>query len=453
MGAVRRLETAPEPRRDLDAERAVLAAVMLDNATLARLESLVAPEDFHHPGHAVVWQAMARLGREGTPIDVQTLASAVGADVLRSYGGNQFLGELTDTIPTVAHCEAHARIVADHAAARRATDLLERALLTLRDRSRTSPDALALAAAHAAELSATRRGELPRHVSSHVEQALEDLQWALDYGSTGLTTGLPSLDGDQELPGLTAGMHPRQVWVIAGDTGSGKTSFAMQVARHVAERGRGVLVVSQEMGGDELVWRWACADLGVDSRLVRSGRIGPEDQGRIFAHAQTLARLPVWIEDRTATLADVRAKALTLRAQGRDLGLLVIDYLQILAVPTELARAQRVQQLEELTRGVKRLARELRVPVLLLSQLSRASFARSGPPTRHDLRGSGSIEQDADVIALLHARVERDANGAELRQPVERVDLILDKHRQGETGTVALEFVRSQTRFREVGAE
>lgn len=451
--------TEKATRYDLDAERAVLAEALLAPEILSQLAAALRPEDFYEPAHVLVWAAVQAVHGAGHPVDVRTLATELqGRGRLNTAGGAQYLGDLSCALPSVAHWEAHVAIVAEHARARRAREAVLRALASLDSPDKPSGEAVTDALSHVAALRDESRGPGgSRPVEDCAVELWEDLEALLARGSRAVLTGLPSLDGTEDREGLLGGLHSGQLVCLAAPTGGGKTALAMQVAEHVARGGRPVLVVSQEMPARELLTRLAAAKAGLPASRARAGRFGSGEMERFGEALEDLARLPLEILDTgRATPSDVRAQALRLKALRGDLGLIVVDYLQILR--PDHRDPNPVRQLEEMSRDLKTIPVEAGCPLLLLSQFNREPARAAREPQLHDLRGSGSIENDADVVIFLHAGPPpKDPDtGEQLPRPDrEPTDLIVAKHRQGSTGRAKLIFDRPSTRFEEasVGVE
>lgn len=438
------------PRYDPEAERAVLGELLLDPSLLARVRALLSAAELYEPRNVAVFESIVSVCERGLPLDVTTLAAdLLDRGRLQAVGGAQYLGELTETIPTTAHWEAHARIVAEHARGRRAREALVRALTEL-DRPGPAPgEAIANATAHLADVTGKASAGACKSVLDHAVDLWAELERGLQGGSRAVRSGLRCLDGDDEEYGLTGGLHPGQLWCLAAPPGGGKTALACQIAETVAAAGRPVLIVSQEMPGRELLTRLCCARTGLPSARVRAARFGHGEIDQFSGALEELSRLPLEILDSgRATPAEVRAQALRVRAERGDLGLVVVDYLQILQ-PDHRDPSQ-VRQLEEMTRALKTLPLEADCPLVLLSQFNREPARAAREPQLFDLRGSGSIENDADVVAFLHAPPppKDEESGATVARPSrEKVELIIAKHRQGATGRASLIFDRPRTRF------
>ena len=440
-------EGLPEVLCDVSAERAVIAAVLLDaegeRAVLPRVRAVLAgAEEFYDPRIAEVWRALCAISDRGERIDILTLAAELrGRERLNAVGGSQFLGELTEEIPTVAHCEAHARIVADCAAARRYRDALREGLSIL---GRGGAPALRDALARVAAARTARRGLAVRTMRAVVESAWGQMIDALDGKRWPVPTGFKGLDGDEHREGLLAGgLHRRELVIVAADQGGGKTAWALQVLVHAARCGLSVLLISQEMSAEELHWRAACGVAGVPASHVRAARLTQEEIDALQAASRGLADLDIRVCDAGCSAEDVRIAALGCQGE-RPVHLVVVDYLQILDPPAGADESKQAELIDANSRAMKVLARDLDCPVVLLSQFNRAGQLAARKPRIQDLKGSGGIESHADVVIIPFPAEGRGDGPAPLSY---EVDLLVLKQRNGPTGEVRVTFERTFTRF------
>lgn len=434
---------ARDPHADLEAERSVLGTVLLDNRVMGKLATIVRDEDFSVPIHALLWQVMLDLHCAQEAIDVVTVVSRLRRmDRLNTIGGAQFLGEVTDGIITTAHVESHARLVAAHARCRRARLGYQEAVSVIDmggDPDVCLADARGRARKWDVEKPARRRTMLDHavHAWSSIESAAE--------GKRLITpTGFRGFDGTEAQAGVTGGMHPGQLWLLAADQGFGKTTWAMQVARYVASQGLVVLVFSLEMTGDSLALRMACGDIGVSMQDAVNGRLSSDDMGRLGESMQTVSDLStLLVIDDCETMEDIESECLAAFAENDRIGLIVIDYAQIVRPSAGYERKTTTDQISHTSRTSKRLAKRGRCPLLLLSQFSREGQKAEREPVPRDLKGSGSLESDADVIVFLWQE-----RGQE-RQREEAMQGIVAKNRMGDVGKVPMVFERYRTRFSE----
>lgn len=440
------LAPARELHVDLEVEKAVLGTVILDNRTIGRLLTIVTPSDFYVPTHALLWEVMVHLHRAASPIDVITIAAELRLrERLNTIGGAQYLGELTDFIATTAHSETHGQILAARARCRRAREGYVEAIAVLD--AGGNPDLCLADARTRARRHDVEKPVRRRTMIDHCVVAWERMESAVGGRSFVTPTGFAGFDGNKTIPGVTGGMHPSQLWVLAADQGFGKTTWALQVARYVASTGRIVLVFSLEMQGDQLALRMACGDIGVSMQAAANGRLDPDTMTELGTSMNAVAGITALrIIDDCDTMEDIESECLAAIAElGVDerLGLIVIDYAQIVRPGANDSRKTTTEQISNTSSSAKRLAKRGNCPVLLLSQFSREGQKADRKPVPLDLKGSGSLESDADVIVFLWQE-----RGQE-RQREEPMMAIVAKNRLGDVGEVQMTFERYRTRFSE----
>jgi replicative DNA helicase len=460
------LDDAPEdPLVDLAAERALLGAVLLDlnqqDGTFERIRRIVRVSrstragqvsydgDFSDPRHNVIFACMGVVLSRGEPIDVLTVSDELRvahgpgrAGLLNTVGGSQYIGDLSSEVTTTAHCESHARIVAEHAAARRLRDACRDSLLLLKRGPRAARDALALLASVHVE----RRGKAVRSMRDVVISAWQQYEDVLDRRRLPVPTGFAALDGDERQPGLFAGgLHRGELVVIAADQAGGKTAFALQLAAAAATPGLSVLIISQEMNAESLHWRMACSLAGVDGTHVRAGLLSQDELNAVQTASDRLANLDLRICDAGCSAEEIRVAALACQGE-RPLHLVIVDYLQILDAPEAGDEVKQHELIDHNAKAMKKLARELDCPVVLLSQFNRSGQNAGRKPRIQDLKGSGGIESHADVILVIYPEGGRGDGPPPPRMDVE---LLVLKQRSGPTDSVPLVFERQYTRFTE----
>jgi replicative DNA helicase len=437
------------PPQNLEAERAVLGGIVRANDAINRVVELVGPDDFYQPAHRQVFAAMLDLSERGAPIDPITLAEALRLrNQLDDVGGPAGLAGLADATPTAAGIETQARAVRDRALLRRLIAAASTIIARGYDEAGDVDDFLDQAERSVFEL--TERRVRPSFVAARdlIRDAFRVVETRAESGAptTGVPTGFPALDD------MTGGLQPNDLVIVAGRPSMGKTAFALNLAGHAAlQERRGVAVFSLEMSREQLVIRMLCAEAKVDAARLRSGFLSERDWRELTRAAGRLSEAPLFIDDTPAvTVLEVRAKARRLMAE-RPLGLLIVDYLQLMRGP-ESGGERREQEISEISRGLKALAKELSVPVIALSQLNRGLELRDEKrPKLADLRESGAIEQDADVILFLYRdavyrnREWREANP----DKVGDAEVIIGKQRNGPIGTVHLEFLDRFTLFQD----
>lgn len=436
------------PPQNVDAERAVIGGVLLEPEAATRAVEIVGPDAFYRPAHARIFRAIVALFARREPIDVMTVAEELGkSGDLEAIGGMAALTDLLDSTPSAANIEHYARIVLDKHILRQliraSTEIAEDAYA-----ARSEADAILDASEQKIfKISESRVSQGFVHIKEILKERFEEIQRVHETREsvTGLATGFIDLDA------YTAGFHPSDLVIIAGRPSMGKTSFALNIAQHVAlVEHRPVAIFSLEMSKELLVQRILCSEAQVDAQKVRKGFTTPEDIKRLTNAAGLLGEAPVFIDDTPAiTTLDMRARARRLKSE-HDVALVIIDYLQLARTSDKVENRQ--QEISSISRSLKALAKELSIPVIALSQLSRAVEARGGDkrPMLSDLRESGAIEQDADLVLFLY-RAEFYDPGDPDKQG--KADLIIGKQRNGPTGDVPLVFEKTYTRFHSAARE
>lgn len=424
-----------------EAEQAVLGAMLLDQDAALLATELVQDDMFYREGHRRLFRAMVGLVEHRTVIDPVTLRDELGRrGELDAVGGADYLSELVDAVPTAANLEYHARIVKDKAILRRLIETSTGIITEAYDGRSTASDLLDKAESRIFQISQERGSEGFARLKEMLWPTMERIEALQRSGKS--ITGVPS--GFVDLDKLTSGFQPSELVIVAARPSMGKTAFCLNVATHAAVEGEGVAIFSLEMSRDQLVQRMLTAEARVDSQRVRQGGLRDADFTNLARAAGVLQSCPVWIDDTPSlSLLEMRSKARRLKAEN-DIKMVVVDYLQLMRSP-EYAE-NRVQEISDISRSLKALARELEVPVVALSQLSRASEQRGGErrPILSDLRDSGAIEQDADLVVFIH-RPEYYDREDDTKKGL--ADIMLAKNRNGPTGDVQLRFSREYTRF------
>ena len=429
------------PAQNLEAEQAVLGGVLLDNFALNRALEILQQGDFYKEVHRRIFQAMLDLHERNESIDLVTLTEALKqrAD-LASIGGAAYLTELVNVVPTAANISHHAKIVHEKSLVRQlvqtATEIATRGY----DSVERIEDLLDYAEQRIFGISDAKVKPSFYPIREIVKESFEMIERRYEQKEsvTGVSTGFPDLDD------LTAGLHPGDLSIIAGRPGMGKTALALNMAAHAAvEKHLPVAIFSLEMAREQLVIRMLCAEARVDAHKLRSGYLGAADWPKLTTAAGRITEAPLYIDDSPAlSVLDLRAKARRLK-KDKGLEMIIVDYLQLMR--GRGAADTREQEISEISRSLKALAKELRVPVVALSQLSRAVESRTERrPQLSDLRESGAIEQDADVVMFVYRE--------ELYRPTEEnrnmAEIIVGKQRNGPTGVVKMVFLKEYTRFR-----
>ena len=441
-----------QPPYSIEAEVSVLGGMLIDNDAVARAIEVVDDSMFYREANRRLFRSMARLFERGDVVDVITLNEELKkTNELESTGGASYLAELLDAVPTAANIEYHARIVREKALLRRLIDAASDIIRDVYDQGeRDVEEVLDHAEQRVFRVAETHQREgfvWIKEILWPTFEHIEKLQESAG-GITGVATGFKDLDR------MTTGLQKGELIIVAARPSMGKTSWILNVAQTAAiEHNTTVAIFSLEMSKEQLVQRFLCAEGRVDAQRLRRGKMSPDEYQRLAAAAGHLNTAPLWIDDSPgSTVLEMRAKARRLKSDT-NLGLLVIDYMQLMSGNTRAEN--RVQEVSEISRGLKALARELEVPVVALSQLSRAPEQRTDRrPLLSDLRDSGSIEQDADLVMFLYrpeyyfGPVDKDGNSLEGKS-----ELIVSKHRNGPTGVVNLYFHKAYTRFDSVTSE
>jgi replicative DNA helicase len=421
--------------------------MLLDQDAALRGAELLDDGLFYREAHRRLFRAMRRLVERRVVIDHVTLRDELQRKgELEAAGGEVYLAELIDAAVTVANLEAHAAIVREKAVLRQLIEASTAIVSRAYEGALPANELLDDAESRIFQISQYRKAEGFSRLKEMLWPTMERIERLHSLGKT--ITGVPS--GFRDLDDLTTGFQPSDLIIVAARPSMGKTAFCLNVAAHAAFHEQGVAIFSLEMSKESLVQRLLCAEARVDSQRVRKGDLRDSDYTLLARAAGDLSRCPVWIDDSPAlTLLEMRSKARRLRLEN-EVKLIVVDYLQLMRSPAYAEN--RVQEISDISRSLKALARELEVPVIALSQLSRASEQRGGErkPILSDLRDSGAIEQDADIVLFIHRPemyepTDKDGNSNE-----GKAELIVAKHRNGPTGHVDLYFHKQITRFASV---
>lgn len=438
----------PNNRRQMpqntDAEASLLGAVLIDSDALVKIADSISSDDFFDARHKHIYEAIQQLYEKRSPIDVLTLSDQLKTNgYLEGVGGASYLTELTNYVPTAAHVEQYADIVAQKAMRRRLIHTSQELTTLGYDEAKPLKDLIESAEAKLFEVS-------NKHVKQSVvsiENILADSFERLDelHKDSGKIRGVPT--GFRDMDNILAGLQRSDLFILAARPSMGKTAFSLNLAHNVAVMAKeAVLVFSLEMSKEQLVDRLLSMESGVDAWALRTGNLTDADFEKLGQAMGTLSEAPIYIDDTPGiTVSDLRTKARR-EAHQHPLGLIIVDYLQLMSGGSRFSGSDnRVQEISEISRGLKGIARELNVPLIALSQLSRSVENRHPQiPQLADLRESGSIEQDADVVAFIYR--EEYYNPETDRQSI--TDILIKKHRNGPTGGVELYFDKEKQRFR-----
>ena len=429
------------PPHNVDAEASLLGAMLLSRDAIGPAVETLSGDQFYVPAHGYIFDAIASLYGAGEPADPVTVAEELSrADLLEQVGGPQRLLELQMATPASSNAARYATIVEEHALLRRligvAGDIVELGYSHPEDVVKTVDEAEAMMF----QIAERRVVDSTKPIRELLDANLDRLEELYEKGDaiTGLPTGYVDFDE------LLSGLQPSNLVIVGARPSMGKTAFGLGMAANAAlEAQRPVLFFSLEMGHLELTQRMLCSDAKVDSQRMRNGNLSEDDWPKITRAVGKLGEAPIWIDDNpNLTVMEIRAKARRLKSRLGDLGLIVVDYLQLMSGRGNAENRQ--VEVSEMSRGLKILARELETPIVALSQLSRALESRTDKrPMLADLRESGSIEQDADVVAFLY----RDEVYNPESPDIGSAEVIIAKHRNGPTGTVRLAWLSNYTRF------
>lgn len=436
----------------LEAERALLGSIILDNGALNLAIGAVSKDDFFSEGHRITFAKMEELSNKNRTIDLVTLSEEVSKEgLLEKVGGAAYLASLTDGVPigNYSSVSEYARIVKEKSLLRRLINASNNVIARCFEGTEDPDVLIDLAQSEIFEISGEKVQSGFLGVRDIVKSSFGTIDVLFDRGQrvTGVETGFVDLDN------MTSGLQPGELIVIAARPSLGKTALAMNIAAHAATHGKVVGFFSLEMSKESLLIRLLCSEARIDSHKLRTGFSSREDWSKMTQALGRLAEAPIFVDDSPGlSILQIRAKARRLKAE-KGLDLLIVDYLQL---ATGHGRFEnRTQEVSFISRGLKSIAKELHVPVLALSQLSRAPEQRPGnPPELWHLRESGSIEQDADVVIFIF-REKRTAEGAETEMDRHGVEtkLIIGKQRNGPTGEVPVVFQRVYVRFENIARE
>jgi replicative DNA helicase len=430
-----------------DAEQAVLSAMLMDRDAVDRASEFVDDTMFYREGNRRIYRAMVALSTRGDVIDPLTLSEELsGRNELQAAGGKEYISFLVDVVPTAANVEYHAKIVREKALRRRLIEVSTAIVTEAFESSAPAGELLDNAEHKIFEVNQLRGAEGFTRIKELLWPTMENIE-KLQRGGEAIT-GVPS--GFKDLDELTAGFQPSDLVIIAARPSMGKTAFVLNIAQNAAlDRNIPVAVFSLEMSKESLVQRLLTSEGRVDAQRLRKGKLHDDEFVRLGRAAGILSHAPIWIDDTPGiTLLEMRSKARRLKTDN-DVGMIIVDYLQLMQGPSN--QESRQQEISYISRSLKALARELKVPVVALSQLSRAPEQRTGEnkrPQLSDLRESGAIEQDADLVMFIYRQemydgpVDKDGNSLE-----GRAEIIVGKQRNGPTGFVNLYFNKTYTRF------
>ncbi len=437
------------PPQDIEAEQAVLGAIFLDADALIDAMEVIEPRDFYRRSHQIIFQAMIQLNDRSEAIDLITLKAEIEkSNALEDVGGISYLTELSQASPSSSSIAYYARIVDDKATLR---NLIQAANKIVTKGFEQDEDVQAIvedAEQRILEVSEKRNSTGFQSIADVLNRTIENIDQLAQNNEE--ITGLPT--GYQALDKMTAGLQKEELIILAARPAVGKTAFALNIAQNVGTKtDQTVAIFSLEMGAESLVSRMLCAEGSIEASHLRTGQLTDDEWRNLIVAMGSLSRASIYIDDTPGIkISEIRARCRKLAQEKRNLGLILIDYLQLIE---GTGRESRQQEVSEISRQLKKLAKELKVPVIALSQLSRGVEQRQDKrPVLSDIRESGSIEQDADIVAFLYRDDYYQREGSEYEEGEEPrndnvIEVIIEKNRSGARGTVELLFIKEYNKF------
>ncbi|MEH7117447.1 replicative DNA helicase [Neobacillus vireti] len=429
------------PPQNIEAEQAVLGAIFLEPSALTLASEILIPEDFYRASHQKIFNVMLDLNDQGKAVDLVTVTEELAAaKLIEDIGGVSYLSDLSGSVPTAANIEYYARIVEEKSLLRR---LIRTATNIASDGYSREDEVEALlseAEKSIMEVAQRKNAGAFHNIKDVLVRTYDNIEEM--HNRVGEITGIST--GFAELDRMTAGFQRNDLIIVGARPSVGKTAFALNIASNVAiKTGENVAIFSLEMGAEQLVMRMLCSEGNIDAQRLRTGSLTDDDWGKLTMAMGSLSNSGIFIDDTPGVrISDIRSKCRRLQ-QEHGLGMILIDYLQLI-LGSGRSGENRQQEVSEISRSLKQLARELKVPVIALSQLSRGVEQRQDKrPMMSDIRESGSIEQDADIVAFLY----RDDYYDKESENKNIIEIIIAKQRNGPTGTVALAFVKEYNKF------
>ncbi|AYW46321.1 replicative DNA helicase [Tetragenococcus koreensis] len=436
------------PPQDIEAEQAVLGAIFLDSDAIIEAMELLEPNNFYRRSHQIIFQCMIQLNDRNEAIDLITLKAEIEKmNSLEDVGGISYLTELSQVSPTSSSVSYYAKIVDDKATLRQLIQAANRIVTTGFEQNENVQEIVEDAEKSILEVSEKRNSSGFQSIADVLNQTIENIDQLAQNNEeiTGLPTGYKALDK------MTAGLQKDELLIIAARPAVGKTAFALNIAQNVGTKtDNTVAIFSLEMGAESLVSRMLCAEGSIDASHLRTGQLTDEEWRNLIVAMGSLSKASIFIDDTPGIkVSEIRARCRKLAQEKGNLGLILIDYLQLIE---GTGRESRQQEVSEISRQLKKLAKELNVPVLALSQLSRSVEQRQDKrPVLSDIRESGSIEQDADIVAFLYRddyyQRENDEDDEEETGEDNVIEVIIEKNRSGARGTVELLFIKEYNKF------
>ena len=434
------------PPQHIEAEQSVLGGILIENYAINKVMEMLKPDDFYRESHRKIYEALIVLSERDEPADSITLTNELkNSGHLDSVGGVSYVASLIDLVPTAANIEYYAKIVKEKAILRKLIQTSTE-IITQSYEDRGDVEGFLDEAERAIfDISENRVRPSFYPIKDVVKGSFKILERL--YEKKELVTGVPS--GFKDLDRMTAGFQPSDLVIVAGRPSMGKTAFCLNVAQYAAiEKKTPVAIFSLEMSKEQLVIRMLCSEAHVEGTKLRSGFLSESDWPRLTIAAGNLSDAPIYIDDTAAlSVLELRAKARRLKTERGGLGMLIVDYLQLMKGRTRVESRQ--QEISEISRSLKALAKELNIPVIAVSQLSRKTEERTGNrPQLSDLRESGAIEQDADLILFIYR--DEVYNRSEENPNRGKAEIIIGKQRNGPIGKIDLAFLDKFTTFKEL---
>jgi replicative DNA helicase len=433
------------PPQNVEAEQSILGGILIENEALHKVMEILTVDDFYRDAHQMIFNAMLDLSERGEPADLITLMNELRKlNRLDSIGGASYLASLSDSVPTAANIEYYAKIVKEKAVLRKLIQTSTEIITKSYEDREDVEELLDEAEQSIFEISENRVKPSFYPIKKIVKDSFEIFQRL--YEKKELVTGIPS--GFKELDRMTAGFQPSDLIIVAGRPSMGKTAFCLNLAQYAAiENKIPIAIFSLEMSKEQLVIRMFCSEAHVEGNRLRTGFLNESDWPKLTIAAGNLSEAPIFIDDSPAlSVLELRAKARRLKGEY-GLGMLIIDYLQLMRGRAKVESRQ--QEISEISRSLKALAKELNIPVIAVSQLSRKTEERTGNrPQLSDLRESGAIEQDADLILFLYR--DEVYNRSEDNPNKGKAEVIIGKQRNGPIGKVELAFWDKFTTFKDL---
>ena len=432
------------PPQNIEAEQAVLGAMLIKKEAIIEVQEILRPDDFYREIHRIVYEAMVRLQNNDEAVDLVTLTEELRkTDMLDKVGGLGFITQLANIVGTAANVSYHAKIVKEKAELRNLINVATEIAGKAYEDSDEVENIMDEAEKKILAVASRQGGGAFESMKDIVMRTFERIN--ILYESKGGLTGISS--GFKDLDKLTAGLQKSDLILVAARPSMGKTAFTLNIASYVGLHGGSVAFFSLEMSKEQLMQRMLCSEGGIDASRLRTGQLDEVEWNKLVGVADKISRAPIYIDDTAGiTVMELRSKARRLKAE-HGLDLIIIDYLQLMQGRASKNSDNRQQEISEISRSLKALARELDVPVIALSQLSRSVESRQiKKPMLSDLRESGSLEQDADIVMFLYREdyYDKDTENKNI------TEIIVAKHRNGPVDSVQLFFQKEYTKFRDL---